>query len=180
MINVSVQSAPLSIINEQVFIYVGSQGAQGLPGVGIPIGGLTGQALVKASDDNYDTEWATIRSSNIVAEAGQTISALKLVYNDSETNTILYADKDLPASAYSLLGVTTQAGASGDDINVLTAGEMEDVVWNWDMDANVNLFLGANGAIVQGAPTGAVIVRIGFAVSSTKIMVRISDLIITA
>lgn len=33
-------------------------GPQGIQGVGVPEGGLTGQVLVKASGDDYDTKWA--------------------------------------------------------------------------------------------------------------------------
>jgi len=33
-------------------------GPQGPAGIGVPVGGTTGQALVKASNDNYDTEWS--------------------------------------------------------------------------------------------------------------------------
>lgn len=33
--------------------------AAGAPGVGVPSGGTTGQALVKVSDTNYDTGWST-------------------------------------------------------------------------------------------------------------------------
>jgi len=37
--------------------FTGLQGDPGAPGVGVPTGGTTGQKLVKASDDDYDTEW---------------------------------------------------------------------------------------------------------------------------
>jgi hypothetical protein len=36
----------------------GAAGPQGDPGPGVAIGGTTGQALVKSSNDDYDTEWA--------------------------------------------------------------------------------------------------------------------------
>jgi hypothetical protein len=35
----------------------GPQGEQGDPGVGVPVGGTTGQVLAKASATDYDTEW---------------------------------------------------------------------------------------------------------------------------
>jgi hypothetical protein len=38
----------------------GATGAQGPAGQGVPAGGTTGQALVKASGTNYDTTWTTI------------------------------------------------------------------------------------------------------------------------
>lgn len=38
----------------------GANGADGADGVGVPAGGTTGQSLVKASNDDFDTEWTTI------------------------------------------------------------------------------------------------------------------------
>lgn len=38
-------------------------GADGAPGVGVPMGGTTGQALVKASTTDYDVEWSDISQS---------------------------------------------------------------------------------------------------------------------
>ena len=38
----------------------GDTGPAGADGIGIPTGGTTGQALVKNSNTDYDTEWATI------------------------------------------------------------------------------------------------------------------------
>jgi hypothetical protein len=43
-------------------LYV-NQGLPGPQGVGVPVGGTTGQALVKASGTDYDTEWATVSGS---------------------------------------------------------------------------------------------------------------------
>jgi hypothetical protein len=37
----------------------GEQGIQGDAGLGIPVGGVAGQVLVKDSSDDYDTSWAT-------------------------------------------------------------------------------------------------------------------------
>jgi hypothetical protein len=42
----------------------GATGATGAPGVGVPVGGSTAQALVKASGANYDTTWSTIVSGD--------------------------------------------------------------------------------------------------------------------
>ena len=38
----------------------GTDGTNGTNGVGVPIGGTTGQALVKKTNADYDTEWATL------------------------------------------------------------------------------------------------------------------------
>jgi hypothetical protein len=41
----------------------GATGATGPAGLGVPSAGNTGQALIKASDDNYDTEWGDVAGS---------------------------------------------------------------------------------------------------------------------
>jgi hypothetical protein len=41
----------------------GPAGAAGAPGVGLSSGGTTGQALIKNSNTNYDTSWATVVST---------------------------------------------------------------------------------------------------------------------
>lgn len=38
----------------------GSPGEAGTPGVGVPTGGLTGEALIKNSNNNYDTVWEQV------------------------------------------------------------------------------------------------------------------------
>ncbi len=169
----------INILNNQPVIEIVSQGAQGIPGLGFPAGGTTGQALIKKSDTNYDTEWATI-GNNVTAVAGQTISALKIVYTDPATSKILYADKDIPATVNSLFGVTTQSGILDDEINIVTFGVIEDSSWAWNMAGNINLFLGSNGTIVQGAPIGDIVVKIGYAISETSIMVRFGEPVLTA
>lgn len=47
-------------MSNPITIELGIPGIQGAPGVGVPAGGTTGQALVKASDDDFDTEWITL------------------------------------------------------------------------------------------------------------------------
>ena len=53
----------------------GAIGAPGSNGLGIPVGGTTGQALVKASDSDYDTEWGAAVSGGGAADDVSTIIA---------------------------------------------------------------------------------------------------------
>jgi hypothetical protein len=39
--------------------YLGPTGAQGTSGVGVPVGGSTGQVLAKIDGTNYNTQWVT-------------------------------------------------------------------------------------------------------------------------
>jgi hypothetical protein len=179
---ISITPPALSVVNNQIVISVGNQGAQGAPGRGILPGGTETRLLAKASDANYDTHWVDPQAATnigVVAVAGETISALRIVYTEPATGKIFYADKDTSNTISSLLGVTTTAGILDDNINITISGTISDSSWNWNMAGNVNLFLGANGAIVQGALSGAVVVRIGYAISSTKIMVRIGETVLT-
>ena len=60
MISVTVQSVPISVtVQDQSPITI-LISAVGVPGVGVPAGGATGQVLVKLSDDDYDTGWVTL------------------------------------------------------------------------------------------------------------------------
>ena len=38
----------------------GPEGEPGAAGVGVPVGGTAGQALIKKTDSDYDTEWGTV------------------------------------------------------------------------------------------------------------------------
>jgi len=44
-------------------LLIGADGADGVDGVGVPVGGTTGQALIKSSNTDYATEWGTVASS---------------------------------------------------------------------------------------------------------------------
>lgn len=46
--------------------HTGRMGLQGDPGEGVPIGGSTGQALVKNSNTDYDTEWTSAGAGDML------------------------------------------------------------------------------------------------------------------
>lgn len=175
-IEVSSSGSIIEVVNNEVIIEVSQTGS---PGIGIPAGGETGQVLAKASDTNYDTEWVDTAINSVTMLAGQTISALRIVYTNTASK-LFYADKDNLNTISTILGVTTTSGLVNNDINVLTAGVLQDDSWSWNMAANLNLFLGTNGAIVQGMPVGAASVRIGNVVSPTEILIRIGQSVLTA
>ncbi len=47
----------------------GYTGSTGTVGIGVPAGGSTGQALVKASNTNYDTSWSTLSGGGVLTTA---------------------------------------------------------------------------------------------------------------
>ena len=70
----------------------GLQGLKGDPGEGLPIGGTTGQVLVKKSDKDFDTEWQTPKAGS---SGNETVTP---TYTDEEVseavNTVLYGNND--------------------------------------------------------------------------------------
>ena len=58
--NIYVTLLSIPTVNQyRVVVHVGLKGLQGPPGPGFPLGGLTGQFLVKKTNADWDTEWKT-------------------------------------------------------------------------------------------------------------------------
>ena len=70
----TVDASPVATLELAVFSLPGAPGPQGIPGtagaagVGVPTGGTTGQALVKTSNADYATGWATISGGGGVSD----------------------------------------------------------------------------------------------------------------
>lgn len=60
------------------------QGPPGPPGVGVPPGGTTGQALIKLSDSDYDTGWRTPAGGG--GSGGGTVQSVNRVLPDNAGN----------------------------------------------------------------------------------------------
>lgn len=91
----------------------GAPGTPGAPGVGVPSGGTTGQVLKKASETDYDTEWADANPVVQVSGTTPTITALPGIrYVCGEVATL---DITLPAS-----GIVDVVFESGSTATVLT------------------------------------------------------------
>lgn len=91
----------------------GEMGIQGAPGEGVPAGGTTGQALLKASADNYDTEWVTLpgggdalTTGTLAQFAATTSDQLRGVISD-ETGTGALVFATSPTLVTPLLGTPT-------------------------------------------------------------------------
>lgn len=57
----------------------------GEPGPGVPVGGTTGQHLVKSSNTSYDTEWSdTFDVLKLNTEAGVTVTTGQIAWNAAE------------------------------------------------------------------------------------------------
>jgi len=112
--------------------------------------------------------------NNIKLTAGEDLTAFKAVY--ALATEAFYADKDSIVSVNNFLGITADAADEGETATIITSGVLENSSWNWNLSLDTRLVLGDDGAIVQGEPnTALALIHIGFALSATKILVRISE-----
>jgi hypothetical protein len=81
----------------------GRQGTQGDPGLGLPSGGSTGQVLVKSTESDYETEWATVIGLQARDTAVYTTASIANLASESGTVTL--------ATGYRLYRVSTDVPA---------------------------------------------------------------------
>jgi hypothetical protein len=108
-----------------------------------------------------------------IITTGQVISALKVITLDTSTGKGIYADRNTPAHANRILGVSYTSGDEDENIIVITSGEITDSSWSWDTSKPV--FLGNDGTLTQTAPTTGFRVIIGFPVSATTLNIQIQE-----
>lgn len=103
--------------------------------------------------------------------ADETISALRLVSAVSPTNVELGQPS---GGEPRVIGVSRTSGSLGDQIEVITTGEVSDSFFNFP--ANTKLFLGPDGVItdvVPTAPSSDYLVRIGHSLGPGRIFLNI-------
>ena len=106
--------------------------------------------------------------------ASEDISALKLV-TAASTTTVAIADKELLSDAQAI-GVTTSAATTGNELDVVTFGQISDASFTFAL--NECLFLGNNGAITNIAPTTGHNVPIGKGLGPGAIFIDIDNITI--
>lgn len=108
--------------------------------------------------------------TSVVRIAGETISALRAVYEeDGEVFFLDYRDQD---HIDQLLGITLNAGASGAPITVQRILDITDAAWAWTPG---RVYLGVAGALTQSPAADGCDVLIGSAVSATRIILNLQD-----
>jgi hypothetical protein len=123
-----------------------------------------------------------IQSGGIVAAnidtsltAGMSISALRCITTDS-SGLAKYATPDSLANAV-VIGISTTAASTGQNITIKTSGQLSDASWNWTKGA---IYLGANGVLTQTAPSGgSIIVHVAKAITATTLIIDIDTTITT-
>lgn len=129
-----------------------------------PLGVEFKQGVYVPPPSGGDTDIATLI-------AGETLSALKLVYDNGN---LVYAidNMDTEDKIDRLLGLTITAANMGGNIAVRLRGFVEDSGWNWTRG---RIFLGSNGSLTQVPPDDGASLLVAVAVSPTKIFLKLSE-----
>jgi hypothetical protein len=124
-----------------------------------------------------DIESGGIVAANIDTSltAGMSISALRCITTDS-SGLAKYATPDSLANAV-VIGISTTAANTGENITIKTSGQLSDASWNWTKGA---IYLGANGVLTQTAPSGgSIVVHVAKAITATTLIIDIDTIIQT-
>lgn len=109
----------------------------------------------------------------VVKQAQGSIGGHRIVRNVSATR-VGYADASDITNSDDVLGLTTNAGADGDDVTVITEGDHSFGGWAWTPLETI--YLTGAGLLTQtepAAPSEAFALSVGYATSSTSMRVRI-------
>lgn len=102
--------------------------------------------------------------------AGETLSALRMVYELNGQVFLLSAGD--AAHIDLLLGLVLTAAPAGAATKIQLFGAVDDAAWAWTPGP---VWLGTNGVLTQAPPTSGFDVRLGTAVSATRVILNIEE-----
>lgn len=80
-----------------------------------------------------------------------------------------YADKDNPAHAGSVVGITKNAASAGASVSIVFGGEMSEPSWAFNAGP---VYVGNDGNLIQARPSTGVVINIGVALAPTKLFIN--------
>lgn len=106
--------------------------------------------------------------------AGETISALKLVYVNIADGKIYVASSTAAFANAMVVGIATNASVSGGFVTVQLSGIIQDASWSWS--ANALLFCSSTGYVTNVAPAApGYRIKIAKAITSDTILLNIEE-----
>lgn len=100
--------------------------------------------------------------------AGETISALKIVYMD---NNRVYSGSSANLNTATAIGIAKTAAAEGELVSVLQYGLLEDA--SFDFEVTDLAFLSETGSLTTTAPEQGYLTRIGKVINNNSVLVLI-------
>lgn len=125
----------------------------------------------------YCTEYILLEPVGLPGKDGASSTTLLTVISDKPlgsnrviTNTLNYADNTNLSHIGNILGISLNAVNTGQELNLMFSGELD----GFSSLTLSPVYLSTNGTITQTPPTTGFILRIGTAISSTKILISLS------
>lgn len=110
----------------------------------------------------------------IVRTSGETISALRIVY---ESQQLAHPANPATESVFQALGLSITSASIGTDLTIQTQGFVDDSSWNW---TEGHVWCGPNGILTQTPPTSGWDFIIGFATSATRLYIDLNEPVLLA
>jgi hypothetical protein len=131
--------------------------------------GRTGHVILQIEDVLSVLGYVPL-PADVTRMAGETVSALKVVYELDGQVFPLSADD--AAHIDLLAGITTTSATTSEDVVVQRLGTIDDAGWSWTPG---RVWLGLAGVLTQIPPLTGFDVLIGNAVSATRLILNIQD-----
>lgn len=150
---------------------------QPVPGALTSLSFVSGNGYTHYNDDVgweiFTADETAADLGTITLEASNTINVRRAV---CVSNGMCYhPDIAVESDALVVMGISTQAGATGSDVRVQVSGRITHASWSWGAGP---VYADDEGVLTQTAPSSGWIVRIGHAISSTTIEIGVSLAII--
>jgi hypothetical protein len=110
----------------------------------------------------------------IVRLAGETISALRIVY---ESQAQVFKTDPSTETVYQSLGLAITSASPGAELTIQTQGFIDDSSWSWTEGF---VWCGADGTLTQTPPTSGWDFIIGFATSATRLYIDLNEPVLLA
>lgn len=133
-------------------------------------------AKLSKINTNIQSAITAIQNHSIINifKCGEIIGGHRLVYLN-EYGLLKYADINNKESIELIIGLTLDAGNKNDSVRVQNCGIITESSWNFEVKKKI--FLGSTGLLTQQIPNNIACKEIGFAITKTKIMLRIQKAI---
>jgi len=118
---------------------------------------------------NYSGKTAQVED---IIEAGEGISALKVLRNDA-TDKAFIADVSDIAEINRIIGISKTAAIIGNSVEYVISGSLTDVLWSWDVTKPI--FFDSNGDLTQTPPVAGFSMIVAIPITSTTINVTIKQ-----
>ena len=166
-----------------------------VPGAGGADGVITGGSVVgtdlvitRSVGGDITIDLSPLPGGGTVAEqlcknyvAGETLSALKLVYIDPTDGRVYNADHTDLTTACSVVGFTkTAAATAGTAVQVISEGMITDASLSYNTALDPTLFLALTGNVTQAPVTSGYLLQAGFVTGTDSMYVDIQPPIILA